>query len=482
MEQRICDAYASVLGLSSVEPDAEFFASGGTSLLAMQVLALLNDLDIEAKDIFSLKTPHKIAKAVEEKKAQLADLSARISSKSEFQLLPYQRYYVDYQLYTPKGDGPNVPSLKVMPRSEIDPADLKNAVDRIIRHFSIFGMVFTFTDNGFVQRYEPERIQPVEIISTTEREFETDIFPYLLKPHRVINSLLYRCAIYVTETSVYLFMDFHHSIIDGTSLGLVMKNIIRVLHGEAPDKDMFLEYLRKNELSANRKGKDQVIEQMMHKYNLPSFDRMPHRDHKSRENRIHILTVSFDYTYRELMEALQGKNISLSMLFSAAGLLAMKEYNHSDKVQVQWTYNGRDEKWKQNIIGITMSALPIAVDFSRPDMELMKEVNAQIAENIENSDLSFALYDNSPNESETINMICEDGIEINTAVTQGCRDINMWDYRLTSPAAVECVLYPAVKENKLIMFINYNKCCYDEESMKRFGAVVVDCMRKLAQK
>ena len=88
--QRICDAYASVLGLSSVEPDAEFFANGGTSLLAMQVLALLNDLDIEAKDIFSLKTPHKIAKAVQEKKAQLADLSVRISSKSEFQLLPYQ--------------------------------------------------------------------------------------------------------------------------------------------------------------------------------------------------------------------------------------------------------------------------------------------------------------------------------------------------------------------------------------------------------
>ncbi|MBR2676993.1 MAG: non-ribosomal peptide synthetase [Solobacterium sp.] len=481
IEQRIQNVFAEVLDLPSVDPDDEFSEIGGTSMLAMQAVANLNDLNITMKDIFALKTPRRLAEALMEQSALQAKTELSAGSPTSYPLLPYQRYYVDYQLYTPKGDGTNVPILKAMPRSEIEPEELKRAVDTVLHHFSIFGMIFTFADEGFVQRYAPERIQPVEIINTSDNVFKIEILPHLLKPHKVINSLMYRCAIYVTETTVYLFMDFHHSIIDGTSISLVIKNIIRVLHGEPPEKDLYFEFLRQHEIFANRKEAEKELERLKKIYNLPSFERMPRVDHQSRDNQIHILKVPFSYSFTDLMDALQGKSISLGMLYSTAGLLAMKEYNNTDKVQVQWIYNGRDEPWKENIIGITMSAHPIAIDFSRPELNLMKEVSAQIIDSIIYSDLSFALYDNSPSKQETINMICEDGIEINTSITPGSYDIPMWDYRVTSPAAAECVLYPAKKENQLIMFINYNKCIYDEASMERFGRSVADCMMRLAK-
>ena len=481
IERRIRDVFAEVLDLPSVDPDDEFSEIGGTSMLAMQAVAKLEDLNITMKDIFALKTPQRLAEALLEQSAMQVKTDVFAGSRTSYPLLPYQRYYVDYQLYTPKGDGTNVPILKAMPRSEIEPEELKRAVDTVLHHFSIFGMIFTFGDEGFVQQYEPERIQPVEIIDTSDNVFKTEILPHLLKPHNVINSLLYRCAIYVTETTVYLFMDFHHSIIDGTSISLVIKNIIRVLHGEPPEQDLYFRFLHQHKILANRKEAEKELEKLKTIYNLPSFERMPRVDHQSRDNLIHILKVPFSYSYTDLMDALQEKSYSLGMLYSAAGLLAMKEYNNTDKVQVQWIYNGRDEPWKENIIGITMSAHPIAIDFSRPELNLMKEVNTQIIESIIYSDLSFALYDNSPNKQETINMICEDGIEINTSITPGSFDIPMWDYRVTSPAAAECVLYPAKKENQLIMFINYNKCIYDEASMERFGRSVADCMMRLAK-
>ena len=164
---------------------------------------------------------------------------------------------------------------------------------------------------------------------------------------------------------------------------------------------------------------------------------------------------------------------------STAVLLALKEYNGSDKVQVQWIYHARDEKWKQNVVGLTMSALPIAIDFSRPGLDLLKEIRMQIAENIAWSDLSFALYDNSPGLQENLNIILEEGMVEDAAITPGTQDINLWGYRHTTPEEVECVLIPVAKENRLIMFINYNRCCYEEASMQRFCEYVADCMRRL---
>ena len=179
------------------------------------------------------------------------------------------------------------------------------------------------------------------------------------------------------------------------------------------------------------------------------------------------------------MDTLKGKNVTLDMLFNAALLLALKEYNGSDKVQVQWIYNARDEKLKQNVVGLTMSALPIAIDFSRPGLDLLKEIRMQIAENIAWSDLSFALYDNSPGLQENLNIILEEGMVEDAAITPGTRDINLWGFRHTAPEEVECVLIPVAKENRLIMFINYNRCSYEEASMQRFCEYIADCMRRL---
>jgi hypothetical protein len=131
------------------------------------------------------------------------------------------------------------------------------------------------------------------------------------------------------------------------------------------------------------------------------------------------------------------------------------------------------------VLGFTLSALPIAVDFSRPGLDLFKEIGTQVAESIAWSDLSFALCDNSPGMQENMNMIFEEGIEEDAAITPGTREINLWGYRHTSPADVECVFYAIEKENRLSMYINYNRCCYDESSMRRFCECVVDSIRRL---
>ena len=57
---------------------------------------------------------------------------------------------------------------------------------------------------------------------------------------------------------------------------------------------------------------------------------------------------------------------------------------------------------------------------------------------------------------------------------------HLWSYRHTASADVECVLIPEVKENRLRIFTNYNQCCYEEASMRRFCECMADCMYRVA--
>ncbi len=81
LEETVCGLYAEVLGLPSVGPDDGFFALGGDSILAIQLVGRLRagaGLDVATRDIFQHQTPGELAAA-----ARLAAPAATASSAGE---------------------------------------------------------------------------------------------------------------------------------------------------------------------------------------------------------------------------------------------------------------------------------------------------------------------------------------------------------------------------------------------------------------
>lgn len=67
-EQRIARMYADILGIQAVDIDADFFALGGNSLGAMQLLASINEAfcsDLQFGDLVDHATPRAIAASIE---------------------------------------------------------------------------------------------------------------------------------------------------------------------------------------------------------------------------------------------------------------------------------------------------------------------------------------------------------------------------------------------------------------------------------
>ncbi|HEY1616911.1 MAG TPA: amino acid adenylation domain-containing protein [Streptosporangiaceae bacterium] len=79
LEETVCGLYADVLGLPAVGPDDGFFALGGDSILAIQLVSRLRagpGLDVATRDIFQYQTPAELAAAARPAAPPAASLSA----------------------------------------------------------------------------------------------------------------------------------------------------------------------------------------------------------------------------------------------------------------------------------------------------------------------------------------------------------------------------------------------------------------------
>ena len=81
MEQRLCEIFASVLGLEEVYADDNFFELGGTSLSASKVTMMLmsENVEVEYGDIFDNPTPEALAELIRLKNSEAAPSAAHTS-------------------------------------------------------------------------------------------------------------------------------------------------------------------------------------------------------------------------------------------------------------------------------------------------------------------------------------------------------------------------------------------------------------------
>ena len=124
-------------------------------------------------------------------------------------------------------------------------ADAANAV--IAAHPALSTIFFWNPEGDIIQRYAPELIDPVEVEEVSEKQLEV-IGRSLIRPFKIIRSCLFRCRVFRTEKACYLFLDIHHTICDGTSYNVLLRDIDAAHGGHVFEKkDCYYELLRARE-------------------------------------------------------------------------------------------------------------------------------------------------------------------------------------------------------------------------------------------
>ena len=469
LEKRLCSVMADVLGMERVGIYDDFFRIGGDSISCMALIAEMNDPRVGTKLIYTARTPAAIAAGIERKETEDEDELNRLALAMDQPLIPYQTYYLDYQLYSPRLVVTNLPFVCCVPRNRLDAQELKRAVDAVTHHFAIFGTVFLFNEAGeLVQRYCPERIPEIEILESSEAAFCGGGKDAFFKPFRMLNSILWRGQIVVTEESVYLMLDFNHAISDGTMAMQTFRQIFALLQGGELQKDYYYLFLQRYaSFMETAEGRSEL--DFVKKLYDGKWSKFPRPDFDARENSNQRLVSMSSHSSATYQTAAADRKISLGVALVTAGQLALSRFNQQKQVAVEWIYNGRNEPWKNDLIGITICGIPATMDFDQcVEMEdILKEARRQNAWGLRYAEHSYALRDMSPTRNECLKIVYEHGIDIPENVPDWFRIEADNDHFTGMLGLFQIIIFEAAPDAPLTLIATYQGSRYRAESAKR---------------
>ncbi|WP_137918853.1 non-ribosomal peptide synthetase/type I polyketide synthase [Hydrogenophaga sp. 2FB] len=238
-EKAVVDAMQTVLKLSSVGIDEDFFALGGHSLLAAKVIGQLNKalgLQLNLRMLFESPSAEKLARRIDEQRGSTAPQRAPIVHRSQQQQGPLTlmqeriRFIEEMQ---PDRVVYNVPSAHRL-RGHMQLEAFDRAFNEVVRRQHALRTTVTRVGNAFVQSVTddvPFSLLPLEDLSALpaaqrEAALQARVQELVSHPFALDHSPLFKARLFRLDADhhVFFFMT-HHVIWDGWSFDLLYEEM-----------------------------------------------------------------------------------------------------------------------------------------------------------------------------------------------------------------------------------------------------------------
>ncbi|MCB4208809.1 amino acid adenylation domain-containing protein [Arthrobacter sp. UM1] len=219
-EQALAEAWEEVLGLPPASRNESFFAAGGDSILALQLVsaARRRGFTFNAQAVFREQTVQGLAAG------QTASLESGIIQTEpwgELPLLPVHRLYFEG---VPGGAAFNQ-SVVLGLRTEVEDAEIIDAVRRVVKAHPGLGLQVQTGPGG-----------PIETLQAVEPNVEVRTLPRTQSLHEVISEIqseplparepsLFRAVVLSAGGERKLVLVAHHLVIDGVSWRIILSDL-----------------------------------------------------------------------------------------------------------------------------------------------------------------------------------------------------------------------------------------------------------------
>lgn len=469
-EEKICKAFEKVLHADRVGVHDSFFDLGGDSLSTALAAAELEDIHVDYKDIYAWKTPREIAARLHEKDQVDLDEMNRAALARDQYLTPYQTYFYDAMLYSPRQTGVSNPISMSFPRDKVEPLRLKAALEAVFSNYAFFSTVLSHNEEGVpVMRFVPGKIVHPEIREIREHTDET--LADLVQPFRLNGELMYRCRIYVTQQRVFLDLDTCHLLSDGSTIANFTSELFAAYRGEPLRQDHYYYYLENQHRRQLELEQEADAQLLMERFSREEYLCNPKPDLVSRRTGNGQYASGTSLPLGTLQKSCDQMKTSLNKLFVAAGLVALSTCFGESKVTVEWTYNGRDENWKKDLIGITIASVPVAVDMAQMHnpRDILRQIDAQNELGMRYADLSLGNRGVTPGERDRMIIVFESGFDMSAFLPEGTAVSFGYDKLNGAFTRFQFIIGNGIDPDAPISFyINYDSELYSLGLVKQF--------------
>ncbi|MBP5159640.1 MAG: amino acid adenylation domain-containing protein [Lachnospiraceae bacterium] len=209
---------------------------------------------------------------------------------------------------------------------------------------------------------------------------------------------LFRFRIVRNATSVYLSMVFHHILMDGTSVAVLMEDIERAYRGEALEKETYNSLLLGLDEKARRST--DALAQAAAVYervlggvsvnSLPAPEGAMGRNDEGKAATAECALLGIDP--KKVEDFCKTNRLTENALFTAAFALLLARMSGSDEALFASIYNGRTRTETLRIMGMLVKTYPLYANCSKESrsVDFILSVQKQIQELTANDLYSFA--------------------------------------------------------------------------------------------
>ena len=258
----------------------------------------------------------------------------------------------------------NLPYVYALDKS-LDEERLRTAViDTVEAHPTLFTRI-ELTDDG----------EPMQTIDMDNEHFELEIedttdiekkAAELVRPFDIYNDRLFRIHLLRDDSHLYLFIDYHHLIVDGTSMSLLLHDINDAYNGKAVSgESMTLADVCAEEEALRLSPAFEEAKQWYAK-NFDCNDTftqlLPDREEPELKEASLLRTLSVDMDRVE--QFCRDNGIFKSTLFTMAYAYLLAKFNNDQEALFNTVYNGRKTKQLAHTVGMFVKTLPVYAKFA----------------------------------------------------------------------------------------------------------------------
>ncbi len=391
-QKKICELLAGIVGHTSFGADTDFFEAGLTSVGSIKFLVLLTNAfgaAVTTKTLREYGTARKL-----EEYLRTAEKTAASIRRDRYPLTQTQMgIYVECMKH-PEATFYNLPGVFPL-NADTDVEKLCGAVRRVVDAHPSVKCAIRADEEGKVCMFpRDDRPVDVDIVRGTEEEYEA-FFKGFARPFDFEHGPLYRFAIFITDEQVYLVLDFHHIISDGSSIAVFAQELDRALRGE----ELLGEPYSQFDLAADEeqaRGSD--VYQNAKRYYDSVFTgvsgcTVPERDTYEKQERCGFVRIFSDRLSPERVEAFcRERRITPNVFFLSLMSFVLGRYEHTEEVCLTTIYNGRSDGRTAATMGMLVKTLPVYAEpaDNRPVADYMNAMQEQILSSMSNDIYSFA--------------------------------------------------------------------------------------------
>lgn len=494
IEVRLCEIWCEALKLKQIGISNDFFEIGGDSLSAVFVLSqILKEFNVTLglTDLFTARTIKEIADLIETKQkkeyipipfAPMADTYELSSAQS--------RMFLINQIEGESTKYNETQKLKVV--GEIDKDRLEYSFNEIIKRHEILRTGFFMKDNIPVQKIYDNISFKINYIEASYEELE-NIEKDFVKVFDLKNPPLFRVTLVKVAPNEHIMLfDIHHIVIDGTSFGLLINEVLSVYEGRElceikkqykdfavwQNKQFELEELKaQEEFWLNQFNDDIPV------LNMPTdFSRPPIL---SGEGKKICYTISKEITNRIKRICKETETTMFMFLFAVYNVLLYR-YTGQEDIVVGIPVAGRRHPDTENMLGMFINNLAIR---TKPKgnisfMDYLMQVKETIIMCLDNQDYPYEKLVNKLDLSRDMSrnplfdvVFSLQNMEIPKIKTKDLEFSQIEFNNGTSKQDISIFIYE--RENQLKVEVEFCTDLYKKESICRFNEHYLNCIKEL---